>query len=274
MKIDDMMYEIVLPLVCFKKRRGIVFFALKLHNHPGALERVSSILADANVNIEHGVHSISMNGKYGYWIFLADFSKARIGIEDILRRIKALDDVEEADFGIKWIENVGIPPFNVRVTFTGHKVVLWRSIWYACFFNAILERFGCGGAAFMYHVGKEAGKLVAEWWIKVASKEKDPGVLLDLALNLWKILGWISEYKIMKVDSKKFEFIVRLYDLYSCEPFRCKKEEAMGHFARGMLTGYLEGIINKPLTSIERKCIAKGDSYCEIVIEKDQEELS
>ena len=43
-------------------------------------------------------------------------------------------------------------------------------------------------------------------------------------------------------------------------------KEPSSHMFRGMLAGVIEEIANRQVISLEEKCIAKGDPYCQFVV--------
>jgi len=257
-------YKIVVPLMYADKKKT-TFIGLKLKNRPEVIGRITDVLADANVNVLNGIHSVSEDRRFSYWIFIADLSNAKLTTEEIMRRIRSMDDVISLDHGIRWFNNLGLPSFSTELTLMGEKVVIWRGLWATFFFRSILDEFKEGGEAFMYHVGRRAGHMAAKWWLTRTSI-CDVKRLLKLALEIWRALGWIKNYDVPELCIGPPKFLVILYGLYTCEPFRGSGDRPRGHLARGMLTGYLEEILGISLSSSERKCIARGDPFCEVFV--------
>ena len=61
--------------------------------------------------------------------------------------------------------------------------------------------------------------------------------------------------------------MIRLYGNFECTPFKGKRDRPMSHLIRGGLAGVFREAYGREFMVREVKCIAKGDEYCEFVIE-------
>ncbi len=257
-------YKISLPLISTGKRSAF-FIALRTRYDLKTIKRIISILNKFNVNIISGIHSTNREGRYVDWLFLADFNNSKHHVEEIIKKISSLKNVICIDYGIKWFDDMGFPSFPLELTFMRGNVTIWRKSWIALLLRAILYEFKEGGQAFLYYVGKRTGHVMAKELSERFGIHSIRG-LLELELELWKILGWIDDYEICEVQRTPPRVLVRVYGLFTCEPFKNSETKPMGHFARGMLTGCVEEMLFIALDSREDKCIIMGDPYCEFVV--------
>jgi len=263
---SETLYRIVVPLV-YTGRGNVIFVGLKMKNRLGIMEEITDILTEARVNILQGVHSISEDGTHAYWIFTADLSQADVDLEDLIKEIKSVRGVINIDYGIEWFNEIGVPPFRIEINFMGEKVIMWRERALSLFFKAIAEEFQDAGRAFLYHIGKNAGHSLGELWLDKIRKN-DYRQLIEALLDLWRLTGWMSSYTIEELHPKPFRAVIIFHGLFTCTPFRGTKDRPYGDFIRGMLSGYVERVAKVKINSIEKKCIAKGDPYCEFILEE------
>lgn len=95
-----------------------------------------------------------------------------------------------------------------------------------------------------------------------------------------KLMG-LGEFKIIEMDKEKGKLVVHsnnslVGDFYSRRvkgdfvretKERFKTNEPVDFFITGLLEGVVESISGKEVKGKETKCIAKGDRYCEFIIE-------
>ena len=62
-------------------------------------------------------------------------------------------------------------------------------------------------------------------------------------------------------------FVMRLHGNFECTPFIGKKDRPVSHLIRGGLAGVFKEAYGRDFRVREVKCIAKGDEYCEFIIE-------
>jgi len=128
------------------------------------------------------------------------------------------------------------------------------------------EKYGAGFETILYVIGFEIGYHAYENHVKLLGN--DINVLLRAGTEFFQALG----YGVLEVV--KFSYgnaISRIYNNFECELFK-GSEKSASHFVRGLIVGWDTVAWNVDINrvkSVETKCIAKGDSYCEIHVTID-----
>ena len=73
--------------------------------------------------------------------------------------------------------------------------------------------------------------------------------------------------RILECDEENLRFVIRLHRNFECAPFKGKRDRPTSHLIRGALAGVFKEAYGREFKVREVKCIAKGDEYCEFVIE-------
>ncbi len=143
----------------------------------------------------------------------------------------------------------------------GERAVVLRRLAYETLLKRMGEKYGMGFEVMLYFVGFELGYYAYENHRELLGDEID--MLFKAKCELFKGLG----YGVLEVV--KFSYgraVSRVYESFECELFKGSGRPA-SHFIRGMITGWDAAAWNAKIDdvkSVEEKCIAKGDSYCEI----------
>jgi len=259
-------YEINQPLmeILEDEQRKILFGALVLLNVPGVMRQVAEILAKHNVNILSGIHYGPPKSKENVWIFSADFTQADAPPEKVFREIKKLEAVLSLEYGVEKYGRILLPPFSIKLNVLNKGVIIQKKTWLREVNRVIVEEFGTGAEALIFHIGFKAGYRIVDHWARVSGLEGRR--LIVLALEAMKLFNWISEYEILKLDLEKPDIIFRVWDLMDCTPFRGKMDSPTSHYFRGIISGLASRIAGKQVIFTETKCVAKGDPYCEFKI--------
>lgn len=260
-------YRITYPFIARKvKGRKIAYIALKLVNKPGALMKVSQLLAKYNVNILSGIIEAPAEEKEAYWISQIDLTEADVPPEKIFEELKELDVVLGIEHGAKEIGEILLPPFKASITTLGGEAIVERDAWLYELYKALDQYFGVAGLAFMYHLGYRAGYIIGEKW------SANAGVtgrnLLILGFEIFKALNWIKDYELVEFDIEEKRIRFRLYDSFECRPFKGMSKTPRSHYLRGILAGFISYVIGERISLIETRCLSKGDEYCEFVSRK------
>ncbi len=90
-------------------------------------------------------------------------------------------------------------------------------------------------------------------------------------LNRWSRLytsegtGWFK-VKEINVDPEKLIGYIRIEQSFIAEEYGCS-DRPVCDFLAGYLVGVLEEVFHVKFTCEESKCIAKGDPYCEFILD-------
>jgi predicted hydrocarbon binding protein len=117
----------------------------------------------------------------------------------------------------------------------------------------------------LWYQGKEVGKNTVEIYRKEFSVKKIRELLEMLKVRAL-LLGW-ARLEIRYFNEVKRRAVIRLYDNWECEMFK-GSNESQSHFIRGVLAGFFDALFTEGFNAAEVSCIAKGDPYCEFVLEK------
>ncbi|MBW2998885.1 hypothetical protein KY321_05070 [Candidatus Woesearchaeota archaeon] len=138
-------------------------------------------------------------------------------------------------------------------------------------FNSLEENIGEEKTRdIMYDLGEFQGEESFDLFAQMYGFSKkiiDKSKFLDFQITQSEIAGR-GEVKWVKKDLKNNHFVAQFKSVFA-EVYKCKiskKQKAIDHQARGILSKYVERIIGEPCFCIESKCICTGNEYCEFII--------
>lgn len=85
--------------------------------------------------------------------------------------------------------------------------------------------------------------------------------LADLVF-LYAAQGW-GWPELVDLSLDPLKATIRIYDNFECS--YTKSATPNSNYLRGHLVGLGSGISGKKVNCVEKKCIAKGDAYCELI---------
>ena len=236
---------------------------LVLKDIPGALAKAAKVLADANINIKTGsTFYVNEYPNAGVWSSFIDISRATKNLEEVEEELRSLDvvlDVLFKDPKPAPFESIHFPVLHGNT----RAVIMPRGMFWALW-SAFEKIFAHSGLIMvLYEVGKKIGQHAARRISEMFGlKGKE---LLEALAQAGQATGWaITEIK--EVDFERSSATIIVKDCFEAIAWR-KKPYAVCHWTRGYLAGYLSVVFNKPVEATETKCLAKGDEYCEFVIE-------
>lgn len=238
--------------------------SVALKDVPGALAKVSKVLADANINIKTGESFYSPNyHASGFWTSFLDVSKATKKISDIkkeLLKIEAVIDVKFVEPKPAPFESIHFPLLHGSRRAIIVPVKTFWALWEGL--ERILMRTGL--EAVLYSVGKRTGEHSA---MQLKEKYGVTGKDLILAqIQLDKATGW-GMAEVSNLDFKRLSATIIIYDCFEAIAWG-KKPYKVCDFTRGYVAGYMSAVFGKPVEAIEVKCLAAGDEYCEFKIQR------
>lgn len=234
-----------------------------LKDIPGALAKVASVMADANINIKTGsTFYIKELENAGAWSSFIDVSKATKSIEEVEGELRKLDEVLD----VIWnepkpapFESIHFPTLHGNSRAIIMPIGMFWALWEG--FERILMHSGL--AAVLYGAGKRVGEYVA---IRTQERFKlNQNALISALAQIVQSAGWgITEIKNMNFEKLSATIVVK--DCFEAEAWR-KKPYTVCHWTRGYLAGYMSTVFGKPIEAVEIKCMAKGDEHCEFNIQ-------
>ncbi|RLI13988.1 hypothetical protein DRO33_00185 [Candidatus Bathyarchaeota archaeon] len=126
-----------------------------------------------------------------------------------------------------------------------------------------------GAATLMYRAGFQAARSFAEAQARIFGLRGFD--ILDKYLEVASVRGWWSRYEVLERSEEPLRVRVRLYNTIAEEWGTAGR--AVCHLWRGGLAGIVKFIAESMGKQVDVRgrevaCIAKGDPYCEIVVEQ------
>ena len=150
----------------------------------------------------------------------------------------------------------------------GMRVIMMGKPVLKAIIEGIKERFGREvGSSILWYLGYHAGYGVCREFMKVY-KFKDMEDYFSMLKLRGVILGWfiIDNFEIRLDGEEAINILIRLRENWECSLAE-NEEKPYSQFIRGVLSGFTSCILGREVVAIERKCRAKGDLYCEFIIE-------
>lgn len=158
------------------------------------------------------------------------------------------------------------------------KVLLWGmpSLLIAVYINTYIQKslernYGKKEMmSFLY----DLGRFQSGWAFKLMSKRFGYAKTLADKIKLIKLhLDWgpfvgLGIYKWVKIDFKNKIFIVHGKSTMAegYKKFFGIQKEPIDHYMRGQMNVFMEEVLKEKMFTVETKCIATRDSFCEFVI--------
>ncbi len=129
------------------------------------------------------------------------------------------------------------------------------------------EIFNAAGDTLLYQGGIKVGRDLYNHYINVAREH---------GIDLWDVISAVGWYfgwgtgEVVERGERDGVYRMVVYDSFEAESFLAREgrgDKSVCHFMRGVLTGLVEGVEGRDYVGHETRCRAKGDEYCEFVIE-------
>lgn len=253
-----------IPCAVFAPGKDTCLLALKVVNRPGVLAAMSKLMADQGVNILSGLICAEPGKEVATWISFVDLTNTGLSPEDLVKKLSSLDAVLEAKVvGLK-LSDLVIDTFSFPTTFLTRRVVLFDIDAVAAMLDWIDKTFETGGHAILYEMGQQAGRAVAKS-LKRKFGLKGPDVLRAI-LAFSTAMGWFKyEVRFLSLDPPSVS--IKLLSSFECSPFEKCSSRPRSHLIRGFLAGAFEEAFGVKAVAREVACLAKGDDFCEFIIE-------
>lgn len=262
----DGRHPLAFPRVFRAGDRRVLEVSVLLDNRPGAIARVASYLGERGINILSGVHHHISEGweEEGWWCFFVECDEAEVGrVQGYLRKLRELDGVRRVQVSEANVGNLAVDRHHSVQLIGVDRVVTFRTGWIDGIFREIYRRWGDDGRRMIYLEGFYGGRRSYEFWRGAFGLEGRE--FLEAALELWVVLGWAEDVRVVEFDQERGEATVRVRGSFEAvQP----SDRPTCHFLLGAVTGFLSEMFEKPLFGQETRCQAIGDEYCEFVVRK------
>jgi len=252
-------------ILVFDKNRSFCGIALECKFGKGAVSRLSEIADSMDAAIRFiQVSMEEADEPFVNAIAFLDISDSRITPEEALELVKKQEFIREARLIRPSTEGFICDDYFFPLTVGNERSIIFRKTVYEALFKGLREKFGSAGEAMLYYQGFNVGYGLCASHMSMGCAEK-PEFLIEMAKAFSRTLGWaiIDHYKI---DLKKGKAKLRVYQNFECEVGK-GSEKPYSHFYRGVIAGWFHKFFGKSVEVKETKCIAKGDAYCEFLIQ-------
>ncbi len=223
--------------------------------------QVASILCKHSTPILY-IGSSSLDEMKNRMTLLLDFTNSDTSIEDIASELEATGVAEVLGTIKPPVGGFITDTVSERLTVGGQRVILLREPGYRGLLCGIRERFGSGGAAFLYYIGFEAGTGFVKFHKEAAERIgiKDPETILrhiGAPMFQWAGFGRLEPHD-LSPDRATFS----IHGSFECELAKGQTSQPYSQFVRGMMAGVLSGFLGRRFEAIEKECIALGAPCC------------
>ncbi len=238
-------------------------FHVKLADIPGALLNVATVFYSYGLNV---VSIYTTESSYGdrqevEINFVVDFTGKRVSPEQIAKSLNLETVVKQVVFYGKQLPNMIVDEKHFPLMVMGERAIIFRETTYKGLILGLRKQLGAAGEALLYHIGLNNGKGT---WAALKNLTGGKVELLPQYLKYWMIVVGASVVKEIIIDMEKKRALVRVENNYECELGR-GVGKPFSNFHRGIFVGIFSELLGSE-TSVETKCIAAGDPYCEFVI--------
>ncbi|MEM2929830.1 MAG: V4R domain-containing protein [Thermoproteota archaeon] len=247
--------------------RKVYFVSLNLANESGALASFLNILKKYDLNLI-GIlsESISRKEEVEISMFLeTPVEMERKELEKIIREEidrEKIDVVKEVKiFGHS--EGFDADVYHFPLTVGNMRAVIFPLPVLEGFIIRLKNSFDpLVVQTILWYQGREIGERIMESYRESGLGAHAVEMLKVRALSL----GW-TRMKILQLDREGRKAVVRLFDNWECSMFK-DSNVPRSHFLRGILAGFFSSLFGVEVEATEVTCTAKGDPYCEFVLEE------
>lgn len=236
----------------------------------GVLFDLLGVMARRGLSILHFSLSRPQEGKDTLGIVFVDMSGRESEVDDVVAALGKVRGVKEVRATDPLFDGFAVDEFMFPPKMLGERAIIVRKPAYEAMLKGLRERFGSAYEAILYNIGLGLGRAYFESHVKLIGRDLER--LVKVAEALFKTAGF-GVLKIIEINEMEKSAEIRIYESFECSLFT-GSDRPMGHFVRGMLTGWLEGLFGTKLTSVEAACISMNDRYCDFIFKERRDKFS
>lgn len=238
------------------ENESLVEFLIICNNHTNVLIKVLEVFKKNNIELVSGFFN---RNKHFCLTCIVNTLKSSLTSTDIVNELKGIDDIVEVKVQKP---KSGVEQFHFPITALGSRAIVWIGNNYGKFIGKFIDILGTGGYAILYHTGYSEG---LNMWNSLIANSKSKMDCLITIRDTYRASGWgIMEFN--DINATKKTARVTIKDNIVPEALG-KRDTAVCHDVRGYLAAIFSSFFNEQMQAIETRCIAKGDPYCEFIIE-------
>ena len=258
----------LLPLILFTEKPTLHLLRVTYTGDFDPVLNILSVLRENNIGFSIAMLSSSTNASEGQLIICVDLEKSKIkDVNNLLEELRKIKEVKEVDICKTEYPNLILNTLIKPMISREERAIINHARSVATTLDYLYQRFPVGGKALIYYAGFRAGIKLADV-AKEITAITEASKIFEIALYALQALG----YGIFRVEEfseveGKLRVTVKVDELIECEAFKGKKKNSQSQLVRGMIAGIASRITNKRITCKEVKCVAKGDPYCQFIVE-------
>ena len=199
-------------------------------------------------------------------VIVADIKGGENTAKELVSKISSFNFTENINYSGPLFDGFVLDLWSFPPTLGEERALIFRKSFYEGFIKEGWRRLGEGWGSILYHAGLYGGINVYDKYFDLT---KNKQMLLRLLEEMGRIVGF-GVFKIVSISENKI--VLRIYDCFECQLLKDIGVK-MSSFLKGVLVGWFSRYWNidpQKIVATERKCMARGDPYCEYIIEKRQ----
>ncbi|MCD6369331.1 MAG: hypothetical protein J7L38_06010 [Thermoproteales archaeon] len=233
----------------------------------GVLERIVSSftrlkipILQLKMSVPHGV------GRMLRMIIIADLSNCEEEASRLVSELGKIPMVVDVEYDKPLFDGVAVDARSFPLTLMGERIVITRKVIYKDLFKKGWEKIGSSYGALLYLIGFEIGRDAFRNHYRITGDRK---MAFELNKKLFQLVGY-GILEDVEINDHRRRAIVRIHGSFECELFKGSGGNR-GSLLKGIVAGwfaeYWGGVDFNEIIAIETNCIARGDPYCEYLIE-------
>jgi len=245
----------------FDPKKKYFLVSLHLENKPGALGNLADQLGIRGINILEGFFGGVTYGTKGNVGFFLESTNTRMDegwLKDFLQSSVYASDVEVRT----GVEGFLVDSLNFPLTWnSGDRAVLMRVEGLRVMLDGVKKAHAGNGEEMIYQQGLTYGLAAWQNLFSIHRPKTKEG--LEEMLRIYISTGW-GKIELQELNTAQKHARLKVSEGFECTGLSTGK--AQGYFFGGHIAGAMSSYFGSAVGAIEKKCISKGDEYCEYVI--------
>ncbi len=242
----------------------LYLFVLNLVDEPGSLLQALSVFVSYGINLV-SIYSSSTDYNRKRTAaevnIVADLTGRRVSAEQIAKSLNLLTVVRDVKVYGKQLPDILVDEVHYPLTLLGERAIIYRESAIRELIMGLRSQLGSAGEALLYHIGLNIGKGI---WSALKSKASEDLKLFTEYVKYWMLLHSVSKIIEVTINMDEKKAVIKTEENYECALAK-NYGKPFSSLHRGVFAGLFSELLATD-KSMETKCIAAGDPYCEFVI--------
>jgi predicted hydrocarbon binding protein len=245
----------------FDPKKKYFLISVHLENKPGALGNLANLLAIRGINILEGFFGGMSYGDKATVSFFLESTNQQMDegwLKDFLSSSVYISDIKVKS----GVEGFLTDSLNFPVTWNnGDRAVLMRVEGLRVMLDAVKATEPGVGEEAIYQQGYSYGRAAWDNLLAVHRPKTREG--LEEMLRIYIATGW-GETELLDVNLSRNHARIRMDEAFESTGLNTGKPEC--YFIAGHLAGMMSAYFRAEVKTVETKCRAQGDAFCEFQI--------